>query len=110
MAQAGAVTGIHGDDLDAHALISEAANDGAAANLADGHVEEDLHSAAERDLLLSTNVQAPEGEVFHIANVAMGAGLPGDNNTLGRLDTGMLPLLLVLHRRSKEEIAGSRAV
>ena len=110
MAQAGAVTGIHGDDLDAHALISEAANDGAAANLADGHVEEDLHSAAERDLLLSTNVQAPEGEVFHIANVAMGAGLPSDNNTLGRLDTGMLPLLLVLHRRSKEEIAGSRAV
>ena len=105
-----AVTGIHGDDLDAHAVISEPANDGATADLTHGHVEEDLHGATERDLLLGANVKATKGEVFHIADVAMGAGLPSDNNTLGRLNTGMLPLLLVLHVRSKEEIAGLKAV
>jgi hypothetical protein len=108
--EACAVTGIHGDDLDAHAVVSKTAHDGATANLADGHVEENLHSAAERDFLLGADVQATEGKVFHVANVAMGAGLPSDNNTLGRLDSGMLPLLLVLQGRSKEEIAGLKAV
>jgi hypothetical protein len=108
--QASAVTGIHGDDLDAHAVLSEAANDGAAANLADRHVEKDLHGAAERDFLFGTNIETAEGEVFHIADVALGATLPSDNNALGRLDARMLPLFLRLHGRSKEEIAGLRAV
>ena len=110
LAETSAVTGVHGDDLDAHAVISDAANDGATADLSHGHIEEDLHGAAERDLLLGTNVEATKGEVFHIAHFAMDAGLPSDDNALGRLDTGMLPPLLVLHGRSKEEIAGLRAV
>jgi hypothetical protein len=91
-------------------VVSNTAHDGATANLANGHVEKDLHSAAEGDFLLGADVQATEGKVFDIANVAMGAGLPSDNNALGRLDSGMLSLLLVLQGRSKEENAGLRAV
>jgi hypothetical protein len=46
LAETGAVSGIHGDDLDAHSVIGKATNDSAAAYLTYGHVEEDLHSAA----------------------------------------------------------------
>jgi hypothetical protein len=107
LAQTSAVAGIHGDDLDAHSVIGKAANDGAAAYLTYGHVQKDLHGAAQRDLLLSANVKTAKGKVLHIADIAMRSGLPSDNNTFGRLDAGMLPLLRMLHVQSREEIAGS---
>jgi hypothetical protein len=91
-------------------VVINTAHDGATANLADGHIEKDLHSAAEGYFLVGADVQATEGKVFHVTNVAMGAGLPSHNNALGRLDSGMLSLLLVLQGRSKEENAGLKAV
>ena len=111
MAEARAVTRIHGDDLDAHSVVSEATNNGATPDLADRHVEEDLHGAAERDFFLSANVKTAEGEVFDIADIAMSSGLPSDNHTLGRLDARMLPLFLILHNAIQGgRIAGQRSL
>jgi hypothetical protein len=108
LAETSAVTGIHGNDLDAHSVIGEPTNDGAAAHLTYGHVEKDLHGATERDLFLSANVKTAQREIFHIADIAVSSGLPRNNYTLGRLNAGMLPLLRMLHVQSREEIAGSK--
>lgn len=98
LAEARAVSGLHGDDLYTHAVIfADATNDGAAANLSNRHVEDDLHQAADGDLFLGANVEAAEGEIFHVVDVALRAGLPSNNYTLGRLDARILPLLLILH-------------
>jgi hypothetical protein len=92
-------------------VVSEATNNGATPDLADRHVEEDLHGAAERDFFLSANVKTAEGEVFDIADIAMSSGLPSDNHTLGRLDARMLPLLLILHNAIQGgRIAGQRSL
>src|SRR5271165_666675 len=98
LAEARAVSGLHGDDLYTHAVIfADATNDGAAANLSNRHVEDDLHEAAEGDLFLCENVQAAQSHIFHVVDVALRAGLPSDNHTFGRLDARVLSLLLILH-------------
>ena len=56
---------------------------------------------------LSADVETTQREIFHIADITVRSGLPRNNNTFGRLDAGMLPLLRMLHVQSREEIAGS---
>jgi len=103
LTEARAVTWIHGDDLDAHSVIRKATHDGATANLAYRHVEEDLHRATQRDFFFGFNVEPAEREILHVANIAMSSGLPSDNNSPGRPDARVLPLFLMPHWRSKEE-------
>jgi len=100
LAETRAVSGLHGDDLYTHAVIfADATNNGAAANLSNRHVEDDLHEAAESDLFFCANVKATESEIFHVVDVALRAGLPSNNYALGRLNARILPLLLILHRQ-----------
>src|SRR6516162_4039981 len=57
--KAGAILGIHGDDLNRHAAIFlYAADDRTAAHLASGHVHQNLHGTAERHGLFGTHIQA----------------------------------------------------
>jgi len=50
--EAGAVGGVHGDELDGDAAaFLETADDGAATDLTDGKIEQDLNEAAKRKTL-----------------------------------------------------------
>jgi len=63
----GAVAGIHGDDLEGHALsILNAADDGAAANLSCGSIQQKLHGTAKRDGVVGADEQAAEGEAVQV--------------------------------------------
>jgi len=76
----GAVARVHGDDLKGHAgLCMNAADDGAAANLSCGGVQQELNGTAKRHGPLGAYEEAPECEAVHVGDVAGHAGLAGDD-------------------------------
>jgi len=90
----GAVAGVHGDDLKGHAgVCMDAADDGAAANLSCGGIQQELNGTAKRHGPLGAYEEAPESEAVHEGDVAGHAGLPGDDEGLRRTDTRVFALV-----------------
>src|SRR5208337_598612 len=66
----GAVAGVHGDDLEGHAGVwMNAADNGAAANLSSGGIQQELHGTAKGYGALGANEEATEGEAVHVRDV-----------------------------------------
>jgi len=102
--EAGAVGGVHGDELNGDAVtIADAADDGASADLAHGKIEQDLHETAEGEGLFGADEESADGETFDKRNAAFGAGLPSRNDIFGRLYTGITPLIRSVHQGAFRE-------
>jgi len=100
MVEEGAVAGVHGNDLERHASVwVNAANDGAAANLSCGGIQQELNGTAKRDGSLGANEEATEGEAVHVGDVAGHAGLPGNDEGFRRTDTGIFALVKSEHTK-----------
>jgi hypothetical protein len=62
--EAGAILGVHGDNLDAHTFIGTgAADDGAGANLAFGGVKQQLNVRVQGEWLLDTDEKSAQREI-----------------------------------------------
>jgi hypothetical protein len=97
--EAGAVAGVHGDELDRHAVtIADAANDGSAADLSHGQVQQDLNEAAQRDTLLGADKEPTDRQTFHERHAPLSASLPSYNHTFGRFYTGIAALIRSVHQ------------
>ena len=97
--EAGAVGGIHGDELNGDAVaIADAADDGASADLTYGKIEKDLHETAEGEGFLGADEESADGEAFDKRNAAFGAGLPGRDHVFRRLYTRITPLIRSVHQ------------
>jgi len=96
----GAVAGVHGNDLEGHAgFFVNAADDGAATNLACGGIQQELNGTAQWDGPLGTDEEPAEGEAVHVGDVAGHAGLPGGEEGPGRLDAGVFALVWRDHKQ-----------
>jgi len=91
----GAVAGVHGDELEGHALsFVDAADDGAATDLSCRSIQQKLHGTANRHGVTSVDKEAAEGEAVHVGDVSGHAGLPGDDEGARGTDTGILALVV----------------
>jgi len=98
----GAVAGVHGDDLEAHAgFFVDAANDGAAANLSRGGIQQELNGAAQWHGPPGANEEAAKSEAVHVGNVAGHAGSPGNDEGPGRFDAGIFALVRNGHKEGQ---------
>jgi len=99
--KAGAVAGVHVDELYGHAMtFADATDDSAAADLPDGKIQQDLNEAAKRNELLGANKQPANAEAFHKRDTAPGAGLPGHNHSVGGLYARIASLLGSEHSKT----------
>lgn len=97
--EAGAVSGIHGDELDGHAVtFADTANDGAAAHLSNGKVQQDLNEAAERKALFGANKNSAKAKALDVRDPALRACLPSHKHGFGGLDAGIAPLIMSVHQ------------
>jgi len=110
--EAGAVFGVHGDDLNADAaILLNVTDDASAANFARGSIEKDLNQAAERHGQFGAHEKTAKAEAVHVGDVVEDAGLPGDDHTFRGLYAGVLPLFRSAHDRcSRMGILAGRGV
>ena len=70
-----------------------AADEGAAANLSGGRIQQESNGTAKRHGLLCADEETTESEAVHVGDVAGHARLPGDNEGLRRTDTSVFALV-----------------
>jgi hypothetical protein len=96
--EAGAVGGVHGDELDTDAVtFADAAHNSSGAHLTHGKIQKDLHQAAKRKGLFGADKQAADGKIIDKRNATLRASLPGGDYTLGRFYAGILSLVRGVH-------------
>jgi len=74
-----------------------AADDGAAANLSGGRIQQELHGTAKRHGLLGANEETAESKAVNVGDVAGHAGLPGNDEGFRRTDARVFTLIWSEH-------------
>jgi hypothetical protein len=86
----GAVTGVHGDDLESHAVaLVNAADNAAAADLSCRSIQQELHATAKRHGVPGVDEETAEGEAVHVGDVTCHARSPGHHEGSWGTDAGV---------------------